>query len=55
MNLRKTGDDFSVGIARGVFEHALEFAHHFVSENVLNFLGIIVHVIRSDVGGVGKI
>ena len=53
MNLRKTGDNFSVGIARGVFELAREFAQHFVSENVLNFIGIIVHVFRSVVGWVG--
>ena len=44
-----------MGIARGVVEQALEFAHHIVAKDVLDFLGVIVHVVRRDVGGVGQV
>jgi hypothetical protein len=52
-NRVQVGNGAAVRVVRSVLEAALEFTHHFLTEHMLDFFGILMDMVRVDAGGVG--
>ena len=55
LKIGKARDGPAVGIDAGVVKGALKRAHDFLTQHVLNVLGVIVHVVRRNLGLVGEV
>src|ERR1700752_1725223 len=55
LDVFQAGDQPAMRIAPGVIEPLFKLANRLFPQNVLNFLGVFMHVISCDVCGVGQI
>ena len=55
LQIGKAGDGPAVRVDAGVVEGALKRAHDFLTQHVLNLLGVIVHMVGRNLGLIGKV
>ena len=53
LQIGKAGDGPAVRVDAGVVEGALKRAHDFLTQHVLNLLGVIVHMVGRNLGLIG--
>ena len=55
LQIGKAGDGPTVRVDAGVIKGTLKRAHDFLTQHVLNLLGVIVHMVGRNLGFVGKV
>ena len=55
LQIGKTGDGPAMGVHTRMVKGAFKRAHDFLTQHMLNFLGIIVHVVGRNLCLVGKV
>ena len=53
LQIGKAGDGPAVGVDASVIKGALKCAHDFLTQHVLNLLGVIVHMVGRNFGLIG--
>jgi hypothetical protein len=53
LQVSEAGDGSTVGVDAGVIKGALKCAHDFLTQHVLNLLGVIVHMVGRNLGLIG--
>ena len=55
LQIGKAGNGPAVGVDAGVIKGTLKRTHDFLTQHVLNLLGVIVHMVGRNLGLIGKV